>query len=112
MAEALRRLQKLGKFSAGSQYFKLITTFSDDLDASVSVMLQQLRTYIFKDDFLTVVEEEPQLWTEIRKLLDGINQHKILNSLTQYLFNFEAFLDQVLRDLIFQKNVKHLLLNK
>lgn len=95
----LKRIQKLCKLSIGSKSSQSSdASLADISNDSVNLLIQQLKANIFEVDLLSAIEVDTQLGTDIQTLLDKLNQHRVSNSMVQFFFDFEAYLDQVCRD--------------
>lgn len=70
-----------------------------EMDAFVTLKLQQLKTYLFEHELLTVIKEEEALEVDVLKLLDEISRHKLPAPMAKYLIEFEAFFTQLVKDL-------------
>lgn len=98
--KALKRIQKLHKFSTGSRSSQSSDALLADIgDNSMNLLIQQLKENIFKVYLLISIEGDAQLGFDIRTLLVDLNKHRVSDSMVQFLFEFEAYFDQVFRDI-------------
>ena len=102
--KTLRKLQLLRQVSTEVQPSSSIVAPAPEMDASVTLKLQQLRDYLFKREILIVVEEEESLGLNILKLLDELARHELPAPVVRYLIEFEAFFTQLIKDLALCRN--------
>lgn len=76
-AETLRKLQKLRQVSTEVHPSSSTAMPTPEMDASITLKLQQLKNYLFEREVLAVVEEEEALRLDILKMLDELDQHKL-----------------------------------
>ncbi|CAI8585982.1 unnamed protein product [Vicia faba] len=75
-----------------------------EVDANVTLKLQQLKTYLLEGDFLVVVGEETDLGRDALKLVGKLNHYELPDSIAKYFIEFKSFFSQLSRDLITRKN--------
>lgn len=66
-------------------------TPSSELNAAITLTLQQLKESLFKHDFLLALEEEEGLVRDIFKLLNTLALHELPASMVKYFVEFEDF---------------------
>lgn len=54
---------------------------------------------IFEVDLLNAIKGDARLGDDIQRLLAELNKQRISDTLVQYLFKFEAYFDQVCKDI-------------
>lgn len=90
-------MHKLSFWSKSSQSSD--ASLADTGDDLVNLLIQQLKANIFEFNLLGAIEGDARLGTSIRTLLAKLNQHRVFDSMIQFLFDFEAYFDQVCRDI-------------
>lgn len=98
--ESLRRLQKLLSLSIGSRSSHFSdASLADVGEGSMNLLMQQLKANIF----LNAIKKDTQIGFEIQNLLVELNKLRVPDSMVQFLFEFEAYFDQVCRDIKLNK---------
>lgn len=104
LAETLRRLQKLCQVSIDAHPSSSNAMPILEMDASVILKLQQLKTYLFEREILAAVAEEEVLGVNVLKMLDELSRHKLPAPMAKYLIEFEAFFTQLVKDLTLRRH--------
>lgn len=65
----------------------------------MNLVIQQRKANIFEVDLLNAIEWDIWLGTEIWTLLVELNKHQVSDSMVKFLFDFEAYFDQVCQDI-------------
>lgn len=98
--EALRILQKLCKLSIDTRSSNSYdASLGDAGEGPLNLLIQQLKANIFEVNLLNAIEGHTQFGIDIKNLLAELNKQRVPYSMVQFLFEFEAYFDQVCRDI-------------
>lgn len=103
-AVTLRKPQKLRQASIDVQPSSSIAMPIQEMDASVTLKLQQLKTYLFEHEILASIKEEEALGVDVLKLLDELSRYKLPAPVTKYLIEFETFFTQLVKYLTLRRH--------